>query len=434
MGDDALQPWSPPEPVRLTSSAPPGEIVNRAVQLSERDKASLVTAFSNGSFEMAASYVWSRAFASLKKQLSSLGMEFVGEMLGRTDLGDYSNPVKDIRDDEAIDLAEQLGMINTTEALRLRSSQALLTHFMDPDVAASEEMHQSEAITVLRSCVINFLADPTSGTYQPFLVLRHKLEGETLSAASAEVRALSTSPYFFIRTTLTVLLAQLKTASGAKLEHAAGNINCLLPVMWPKLREKDKWQIGETYAIVQATDRTVASAGLRRALLAVKGFDFVPETLRSDTFRAAAKAVLDAHFGYNNFYNEPKPMSVLARLGSSVPGPAIADCFTAVLCVRLGNRYGYSVAAQQPADELISVIRPSQWEGYFNKLLPSDRKILEKIGYEDKPLDRWQELLGRLPLDGMTIDPRVKKLLSSGRADRNVVMQTARALREKVMQ
>lgn len=179
-------------------------------------------------------------------------MEFVGEMLGRTDLDESSNPMTDIREDEAIELAEQLGMVNTTEALRLRNGQTLVSHFLDPDVSREEQMHQAEATTILRSCVLNFLAEPLARNQQPFLQLREKLESVTLEADSPEAAALAASPYFYVRTTLTVLLAQLKNAVGAKLEHAAGNINALLPVMWPNLREKDKWQTGETYAIVQA--------------------------------------------------------------------------------------------------------------------------------------------------------------------------------------
>src|SRR5205807_1643625 len=143
----------------------------------------------------------------------------------------------------------------------------------------------------------------------------------------------------------------------------------------------------------QASDRQVAAAGLRRALLRVNGFDFVPETLRSETFRAAARAVLGAHVAWDNFHNEPKPMETLARLGSSVPGPALADCLTAALCVRLGNRYGHSRAAQPAAERFLNLFRPPQWEYYFNKVLTGDRHVLEKLAYEDRPLERWQELV-----------------------------------------
>jgi hypothetical protein len=434
MSNTALLPWTPTEPKSLAPTAPPPEIVKRAVVLTERDQIAIVQAFQSGAFEMASTFIWSRAVAALKKQLSMLGMEFVGEMLSRTDLDESSNPMTDIRDDEAIELAEQLGMVTTTEALRLRTGQTLVNHFLDPDVSHDEKMLESEAATILRSCVLNFLAEPVTKTQQPFLKLRERLERETLSSDSGDAKALEVAPYFYVRTTLTVLLTQLKNAAGAKLEHAAGNINSLLPTMWPRLREKDKWQTGETYATVQAADRTVASAGLRSALMKVRGFDFVPESLRSDTFRAAARAVLSAHFAYDNFHNEPNPMATLAKLGTSIPGPALADCFTAVLCVRLGNPWGHSWAAQASADQFLKMIRPTQWEGYFNRLLPSDRRILEKIAYDEKPLGRWLELIGELKIDEMNIDARVAKMISSDVTKKLVVQRTAEAFRHKLMQ
>jgi hypothetical protein len=434
MTKTALLPWTPTDPMLIAPTAQPDEIVQRAAQLTERDQKAIVQAFQTGSYEMAATFIWSKAIAALKKQLAMLGMEFIGEMLGRTDLDESSNPMTDIREDEAIELAEQLGMVNTTEALRLRTGQTLVSHFLDPDVSRQEQMYQEEAMTILRSCVVNFLAEPLACNQQPFLELREKLESVTLEADSSEVAALAASPYFYVRTTLTVLLAQLKNAVGAKLEHAAGNINALLPVMWPKLREKDKWQTGETYAIVQAADRNVAAAGLRRALMAVQGFDFVPESLRSETFRSAARAVLSAHFAFDNFHNEPKPMETLAKLGTSIPGPALADCFTAVLCVRLGNRWGHSHAAQKPADHFLKLFRPTQWEGYFNKLLPGDSRILSKIGQDDRPLARWQELMSELNLKEITLDPRVAKMITADARKKAQVQKTAQDFRARIMQ
>jgi hypothetical protein len=96
-------------------------------------------AFDTEAYEMAATFVWAKAVAALKKQLAGLGMEFVGEMLGRTDLDEASNPITDLREDEAIELAEQLGMINTTEAIRLRNGQTLVNHFLDPEVSSSKD-------------------------------------------------------------------------------------------------------------------------------------------------------------------------------------------------------------------------------------------------------------------------------------------------------
>ncbi|HEV8067295.1 MAG TPA: hypothetical protein VGP76_06145 [Planctomycetaceae bacterium] len=383
---------------------------------------------------MAASFAWSKAIATLKKQLGGLGMEFVGEMLGRTDLDESSNPITDIREDEAIHLAEQLGMISTTEAIRLRTSQTLVSHFLDPDTTRTEQMYRDEAVSIVRSCVVNFLADPNLRAQQPFLELRDKLESLTLNPNGPEAASLSTSPYFFIRTTLTVLLAQLKVASGAKLEHAAGNIGALLPAMWAKLRDKDRWQTGETYALLQSANRTVAATGMRAALMNVKGFDYVPENLRSETFRAAARAVLNAHFGFNNFYNELKPMETLLRLGSSIPGPAVDECFSAALCVRLGNPYGVARSAQGTVEKFLRLFRQNQWGHYINKVLPTDTYILEKLALEDAPLNRWIELVAEFGLESYVDGPRSAKLVSASISKANQIKSAAHAGRQRIMQ
>jgi hypothetical protein len=431
---NVLAPWAPAEVVALPRNAPPAEIVRRAERLNERDRRAVVAAFESGSYEMAVTYVWFKAAARLRRQLSELGMEFVGEMLGRTDLTEASNPITDLRADEAIELAEQLAMISTTEAIRLRDGQALVSHFLDPETSPSEGMLLEEAVCIVRACVVNFLREPEPSWHQPFLDLREKLETETLPDGAADLQTLAASPYSHVRTTLTVLLAQLKTAGGAKLEHVAGNVQALLPVMWPRLRDRDKWQVGETYAILHASNRPAAAAGLRKALMRVKGFDFVPETLRSDAFRATARAVLTAHLGADNRQLEPKPMEALANLGPCVPGPALADCFSAALCVKLGDRWGHSPAAQASVDRFLKPFRPEQWEYYFDRMLPGDRHVLEKLAYDDAPLARWQELLESLDLEAIKPDARVAKMLAPEPAKRSQVKRTAQALREKILQ
>ena len=68
----------------------------------------------------------------------------------------------------------------------------------------------------------------------------------------------------------------------------------------------------------------------------------MPENLRSVTFKKAAAAVIETHFEFNNFYNEPSVVRKLASLGSTIPLPAFIDCIQAYLAVYLGNSYGVS--------------------------------------------------------------------------------------------
>ena len=86
-------------------------------------------------------------------------MAFVGEMLGRPDLDEDSVPTVSISDYEAINLARELGIINSTDSKRLTQHLELLAHFdsLNPKDAEEEEMSREEAISFLRTCVNSVL-------------------------------------------------------------------------------------------------------------------------------------------------------------------------------------------------------------------------------------------------------------------------------------
>jgi len=213
---------------------------------------------------------------------------------------------------------------------------------------------------------------------------------------------------------LSVLLALLKTAEGAPLEHAVRNINVVLPILWQDLRKPERWQAGQTYAELYAQGKKAAVIGLRQALIRVSGFDYVPENLRSNTFSAAAKAVLEAHEGMNNFYNEPAPMRTLASLGSTIPSPAFPICMTASLSVWLGNRYGHSWAAQGSARQILRAVSDERWTYYLDECLPSDRRILFKLAYPE-PCQRWVQLVRDFGLrPELATNNQVQNLLKAG--------------------
>jgi hypothetical protein len=135
-------------------------------------------------------------------------------------------------------------------------------------------------------------------------------------------------------------------------------------------------------------------AGLKSALLKVRGFDYVPENLRSDTFVKAAEAILRAHDGMNNFYNEAAPVSNLAKLGTTIPTPALPACITALLSVSMGNYYGVAWSAEPEAVRLLSKITLDRWGFYLNNALPGDARVLGKLA-DDKPRTNWIRLASK---------------------------------------
>lgn len=397
--------WQPESGELIPASAKtPSEISNYAAQLSIRDKKQIVSAFESGHFEMGINYLWGKTSTALKKELSAVGVGLLGEMLGKADVNEDDDVEDIITTKESITLAEELGIVSSTDAMRLKHTYELITHFSRLELEESdfEEIDESEAIASLKSCIKAVLGRPKVEVSKKFVEFREALEGESLSENDPRVDMLRSSPYFFNKLTVSVLMNAAKKNTGANLEHALANINVLIPAIWPKLRESEKWQVGHAYAEAFADGKTTSVGGLKSALLKVKGFDYVPENLRSDTFIKAAEAIFKAHDGLNNFYNEPAPVKNLAKLGSTIPTPALATCFSALLCVTLGNSYGVSWAAEIEAKSLLESLSTDRWAYYLNSVLPSDTRILYKLD-SGKSLNKWMHLVDVFNLDTLEI-------------------------------
>jgi hypothetical protein len=368
----------------------PTEISSYAVQLNPRDKKQIAAALDSGFYEMGMNYLWEKTTHALKKELASVGIGLLGEMLGKTgvDEDDDVNDVLTTRD--AIKLAEELGIVNSTDAMRLRHTNELVKHFFNLDDADGQHvaMDEFEALNSLKNCIRGVLGREKIEVAKPFVEFRESLENTTFIKGDPLVDMLNSSPYFFYKLTISVLMNAAKNNTGANLEHSLANINLLIPMMWDSLRHSEKWQVGHTYAEMFSEGKTASVNGIKRALLRVKGFDFVPENLRSDTFVKAADEIIKAHEGTNNFYNEATPVRSLSKLGTSIPTPALSACFSALLSVVLGNRYGTAWNAALVANDLLGKMSPGNWEYYLTHALPSDTRILSKLS-EDKPRGNW---------------------------------------------
>jgi hypothetical protein len=408
--------WKPHgQPALSDNISDPQKITSCALQLRERERNQIAANFTAQNYEVASTYVWTRTMVLLKRQLGTLGSEFIGELLQRPDIDEFSDIATSISDSEAISLALDLGIITPLQSKRLFHSHEIVTYFagMQSDLGDNDEeiMTQEEAVICLRVCVQGVLGQERIEAAQDFKTFREKLASESLTSDSVELEKLRASPYFFVRTAISVLLSLFRSTKGAQLEHAARNALLIIPEFWPSLKDPERWQIGQAYAEEFNDGKKASVKGLRSVLLKVSGFDYVPENLRSSTFVKVANSVVAAHEARDNFYNEPAPMRELASLGSSIPGPAFAQCMTAVLCVKLGNSWGRSGAAQAAADSLLEGISNDRWVHYLDGALEQDRRILYKLD-EEKPQSNWISLIEDLDIDLEEIEtPQIKKLI-----------------------
>jgi len=413
--------WTGGGSISIPSTAKkPSEIVEYAVQLPVKDQKSIALNFENESYEIAISFVWQKSMSALKKELATVGMKFLGEILEKPDLDDDAKPTSVISDVEAIMLAEELGVVNTTDAIRLRHAHELITHFIDKDGAPidgdPEEMEEAEALQTLKTCVKNILGKEKVKVSTEFASFRQALSSKSLKETDGEVQKLILSPYFFKKITVKIILGIAKTHKGAQLENALANVNVILPAIWTKLRDPERYSVGSAYAEAYDAGEQTISAGLKRALLKVHGFDYVPENLRSQAFIKTATKLIEAHEGYNNFYNEPAPTNELRALGTTIPIHAFAQCATALLCVVLGNPYGVSNAASAIARQMLDAFTKDRWEFYIDKCLPSDVRILHKLSYEG-PKKRFISLVQGFNLSSLNSSGLAKKLVEAAKSN-----------------
>jgi hypothetical protein len=418
--------WKPAEIITLPKRIEIDALItNYATQLSTKDQSQIIKAFEQESYEMVSSYVWTKSINALRNQLSKMGMSFIAEMLDRPDINEHTNLQQAISEYEAIQLAEELGIINGTIAFRLKHAMETISHFNQVDLNDDEEneLTEDEAKTIVRSCIQGILGYSKIEAAIDFQNFRKDLEEFILAPDNSYVVKLLQSPYFFHKTTIRILLAIIKSVSGARLENALANANTIIPMIWNDLKHPERYQVGRSYSELTMDGKTRAASGLKQVLLKVKGFDFVPEDLRSTSFIKVANEIISAHENFNNFYNEPAPTNTLSKMGSVIPTPALAACMTAVLCVKLGNIWGVARDAQTSANAILKNITRERWIYFFNQVLPTNERILYKL-MGDNTCARWVTLLNSLNIDfeELLIEIKVnevKNLVKASLANRN---------------
>jgi hypothetical protein len=387
-------------------------IANLGVQLTSKEKKQIVSGFEDGHYEMVTNFVWSKAMFVLKATLASMGREFLSELLDRPDIDDKANIQQAVSELEAIRLAEELGIVSGTGIVRLKNASNLVSHFLSTDdhEDTEKEMLQEEAVMIIKPAFQGILAYDKVEAAIDFKNFRNSLEATTLSSSHTFINKLLHSPYFFKRTTIRIILAIIKSSSGAQLENSLANANTIVPLIWNDIKAPEKWQIGRVYAELNADGKSKAVSGLRQVLLKVKGFDFVPEDLRSNSFLKVANEILLAHNSFNNFYNEPEPVDMLSKMGSVIPIPAFPRVMTAILSVKLGNGYGVSGQAQGPADQILANVSNERWSYYFIDCLSNDDSILYKLS-RGSMAKRWVDIISeKVDLESILLKAKEKNL------------------------
>lgn len=415
--------WQSPYGKIIPKTATVSEIMNYNDCLSQKDVVQLSMAYQSEAFEMAANFIWEKTMNKLREYILSFGDEFALEMLGMRDPA----ILQKIPEKYAIDLSYELGIIPKIGKIKLTQCNEVISYYLSSN--SEEEMDASTINFIIRTCVEYVLQQNVEFHDFEFCSFRDKLKDEALITGSSLLSEIESSPYFYKKTIVRTLLNLVDTEKGVKLDNTYNNLSLIIPIIWDTIASEDRWLIGTAYTEAVNTNNTRKVAVFKNLLLKLKGFDYVPENVRSNTFIDAAKRIIATHNGMNNFYNEPGAVDYLASLGTVIPGPAVGVCLTALLCVKLGSRYGYSFLAQGKADELLKTMSKEKRLYYYQKILPYDELILEKLKIE-ACAQRWCELEFNSDLEDIKTGSISLNRLITATKEKN--LQTIRLCAEKI--
>lgn len=430
---NAITLWQSPNGIDLPAELiNPSELVDyiNPEIIPQRDIAQIKMAFDAKLYPMAAEFTWTRAINFLKSKIMGFGRDFVLEMLGRNDenLGDDF-----LTEIDVINLATDLGFINQTAKMYFIQTRETIQHFSSPSI--TDSMDFIDSLKTTRSCVKYVLGLDQIEMEFSYNNFRDSLIQEIITVDDSVVRNLVVGPYFFKRTTVRTLLnLAKKVQEGAEKEKVLANTVTILHAMWEGLLSEDKWPVGFAYAEAVNIGKRDLVKALKSVLLKVKGFDYVPENLRSMSFIDTANKLIDTHYKYDNFYKEPAVAQQLLQMGTSIPKPALGKCMTAIIACKLGNRYGRSDNAQEYLDKILDNLIEGSWSYYINEVLPADETILYKLDSNTRMVTKWMELVQKYSLHEIGAqNGQVVKILKQGHEENvNGVVSAATSLISKI--
>ena len=418
--------WTANAGVIVPKKASVPEMLNSSVKMQPRTIASIKRNYEVDDYESVAELMWNKAITVLRNRILSMGVEFVGEMVG------LDNPeyVRELPAFEVINLAADLGFINATGKMRLKQSDEIVRHYRDENV--TEEMPRNEIETIVRACIQYILGYDDESISFEFSDFRNNLKREVFSVSKLEV--LQASPYFYKKTTMRTLFNLLNMTDGAEYEIVSSNFVEIISVIWDSLSSDDRYSIGTNYSIYANNGDTDKVATYKYALEKVHGFDYVPENLRSLAFVNAARNLKCVHNGFNNFYNEPEAARNLERLGTKVPRPAIKESVSACLICMTGNPYGRSDQAISILETFLDKLDDNSWMYYLNNCLAFDEDFLYNISCGDERTKRWCEVVINYRLEQLGVkDGKMQEMLNNAaKYDKQNVKAYINALLKKI--
>lgn len=384
----------------------------------------MVVAVAGGLFDAALNYLWDETVAELRRRVSGYDIAYFFDLaVNSPERRKQLSTVEDLARVDDVDLlraCREIGLISAVghaqlDHIRYMRNYASAAHPNQVELTGLQLAQWLE--TCIREVITLPLDTVTAETGKLLRNIKsHKLTGSDVEGIAAFFDELPGDRADSLAAGLFGLYTDADSTPQVK-----DNVRLLWPGLWPSVSEDTRHEVGTKYARFTANAEKAQAKAARELLDVVEGQAYLPEPIRVTNLSNILDALLEAHHGLNNFYNEPSPARALeAFVGErgNVPDAVAARYATVLVEVFLSNGHGVVHGADPIYRRLLerldspsaglalrSIRNPDissklrypmvqvKWEELLLILSPKltrrhDRELLNVIQEFDGPLDR----------------------------------------------
>lgn len=328
--------------------------------------------------DSAINYIWNLTIHDLYKKIEKYGIDYFasainwdGKPLKKVD------DLSEVKDYQIIDGAFTLGILPDEAQFFLQQCRQIRNNFSTAHYPMGD-IDKLETMNFIKNCIKYVL---TYDLPAPGIQIKDLLDRLTLEKLNKgeEINLIIESQSNKIHGPILHSLFGkfIKQDCNANLKY---NIKLIAPRLWKLVDDEVKSSIGSQFVSLKEIKGQNEANEALAFLKIVDGVSFIPQSYLDVIFSKHAQRLIDAHFGMNNFYNEPGYAKDLRNLGYEVPISALKLYVKAVVLSFVGNFYGISNNAQTYNTEMLSNLSQTGIRVLF-QLISSDSEVVRELAY-----------------------------------------------------
>ena len=312
-----------------------------------------------GLFDAAINYVWNASIVELRDKVRRFGMSVIPQILNDSEFDESS--LMELRDAELLELCLKLNLINNDDFFFLNQCRDTRNNFSVAHPAMGE-IDGAELISFLSRCQKHALSSKQNPKGVDTKRLLHAIAAKKFTGTKLGEWARRLEETYDEQRELIFSMLHGKYCDPESGEETRINALSICQDFSDKFSPKTK------SVLVDRHQEYVAKGDEERRKASIQFFektssiDLLDDSERHNLFASASRALLMAHKGWDNFYNEPPHAQRLYQLSKDgrVPLSVQGSFVEAVVTCGIGNIYGVSHGAERYYKDIVRSFSPNE--------------------------------------------------------------------------